>query len=113
MSIEKDIERIAFALETIAAKMGTGVPAAAPVVDPLAEDEKVFVLPATAEELRALAQKIAKNAGDAKMAAFLAYVKDKLCPAYKVDKLVTIAGADIQKASKDLLNYAHQNQIEC
>lgn len=113
MSLEENIERIAVALETIAAKMGTGVPAAAPV-DPLAggAEQKQEVLPATAEELRALAQKVAKNAGEKKMPAFLAFVKDKLCPKYKVDKLVSITAADVSNAAKDLIGYAKDNQID-
>ena len=113
MSLEENIERIAVALETIAAKMGTGTPIAAPVVDPLAGALPVQeVLPATAEELRLLAQKVAKNSGEKKMPAFLSFVKDKLCPKYKVDKLVSITVADVTAAARDLIGYAKDNQIE-
>lgn len=116
MSIEENIERIAVALERIAAQADkfTGNVAAAAPVDPLAGavEQKQEVLPATAEELRALAQKVAKNAGEKRMQAFLAFVKDKLCPKYKVDKLVSITAADVANAAKDLIGYAKDNQID-
>lgn len=104
MSIEKDLTRIAEAVEKIALYMAnpTVTTTAGPVILTPSVPEPSIT---TVGELKALAQKIAASLPEGQIGAFTAFVRDEICARAGVKKLIEIPPAMIADAAKDLVNF--------
>lgn len=118
MSIEKDLGRIADALEqlvalkeaplaktitTMANTETKNIKVEAPIVEPVIAPVAADGLPNTVDELRALAQEIAAKCTD--VSAFTTYVRNEICARAGVKKLGDIPSTMIKDAARDLLKY--------
>jgi len=105
MSIEKDLTRIADALEKIAlyaANPTTTVTSGPVTLTPTAPPELAIT---TVGELKALAQKIAASLPEGQIGAFTAFVRDEICARAGVKKLIEIPATMIKDAARDLANF--------
>lgn len=118
MSIEKDLGRIADALEQLVALKETplaktittmektetkNIKVEAPIVENALTPPIADGLPNTVDELRAKAQEIAAKCTD--VSAFTTYVRNEICARAGVKKLRDIPSNKIKDAARDLLKY--------
>lgn len=125
MSIENTLERIAAALEKLAAKESPIIAESVTLNSPIVEDQPSFqgvieetaAVPADAdvpqdgEALKKLAQELAGKMGD-KIPAFTAWVRDTLCKKFGVSKVRDIPLEKIAEATRDIRSVAKSYGVE-
>ena len=116
MSIEKNIERIAEALEKMLEMKGVVAPAqqkvVAPVSDAMPGEETTAVAIMTGAELRELAQKYLQASGD-KANSLVAFIKDSICKKFspKEPKLIKIPEDKTAEAAAMIVAWSKKNGV--